>query len=105
MIQKDIQIAKLLKKKLSAIVNLIDFRIFGSRARGDMDEYSDMDVFIEIPYLDKDLKEQIFDISWEIGFEYSRVISVLIFTKDKFEKALKRESPIVINILHEGVAI
>ncbi|MBI5181212.1 MAG: nucleotidyltransferase domain-containing protein, partial [Nitrospirae bacterium] len=45
--QKDYEIAKELKKRLSEVVNLIDFRIFGSRARGEADEYSDMDVFIE----------------------------------------------------------
>ena len=38
----DREIAKELKERLSKIVNLLDFRVFGSRARGDADEHSDM---------------------------------------------------------------
>jgi hypothetical protein len=33
MTERDLNIAKELKEKLSKVVNLIDFRIFGSRAR------------------------------------------------------------------------
>ena len=40
MTQQDREIAKELKNKLSEVVHLLDFRIFGSRARGDADEYS-----------------------------------------------------------------
>lgn len=63
--QKDYKIAKELKKRLSDVVNLIDFKVFGSRARGEADEYSDMDVFIEVESLDKKIKEKISDITWE----------------------------------------
>ncbi len=36
---KDYEIAKKLKERLSEVFPLIDFRVFGSRARGDADEY------------------------------------------------------------------
>jgi len=57
--QRDYEIAKELKDRLFNIVQLIDFRIFGSRARGDGDEYSDMDIFLEVKSLNKELKEKI----------------------------------------------
>lgn len=103
--QKDYEIAKELKKRLSDVVNLIDFKVFGSRARGEADEYSDMDVFIEIESLDKKIKEKISDITWEIGFENLIVISPLIFTRDEIENSPLRASPIVKNIAEEGVAV
>lgn len=56
--QKDYEIAKKLKKRLSEIINLVDFRVFGSRARGSGDEHSDMDVFIEVEFIDKKIKEK-----------------------------------------------
>jgi predicted nucleotidyltransferase len=102
---KDYEIAKKLKERLSEAVQLIDFRVFGSRARGDEDEYSDMDVFIEIESLNKDLKEKISDIIWEVGFEYFIVISPLIFTRDEIEKSPLKASPIVKNIIEEGVIV
>lgn len=102
---KDYEIAKDLKKRLSEVVNLIDFKVFGSRARGEADEYSDMDVFIEVEYLDKQLKEKIRNITWEVGFENSIYISPLIFTRYEIEDSPLRASPIVKNISEEGVKV
>ncbi len=102
---KDYKIAKELKERLSKVLHLIDFRVFGSRARGDADEYSDMDVFIEVESLDKKLKEKIGDITWEIGFQHFIVIFPLIFTRYEIEKSPLKASPIVKNIAEEGVRI
>lgn len=102
---KDFEIARKLKQRLSGIIPLIDFKVFGSRARGDYDEYSDMDVFIEVESINKELKAKISDIVWEVGFENFIVISPLIFTRDEIEKSPLRASPIVENIAEEGVAV
>jgi predicted nucleotidyltransferase len=101
--RKDYEIAKKLKKKLSEVVWLVDFRVFGSRARGDEGEYSDMDVFLEVESLNRDTKEKIFDITWEVGFEHFMVISTLVFTRHEIEKSALRVSPIVKNIIEEGI--
>lgn len=103
--QKDYKIAKELKEKLSEIVHIIDFRVFGSRARGDKDEYSDMDIFIEVESLDKETKNKISDIVWEVGFQYGIVISPLVFTKYEIEKSPLKASPIVKNFINEGVKV
>jgi predicted nucleotidyltransferase len=103
--QKDYEIAKELKSRLSEVVHLIDFRVFGSRARRDMDEYSDMDVFIEIEFMDKETKNRISEIVWEVGFKNFIVISPLIFTRHEIEESPLRASPIVENITKEGIKI
>ena len=102
---KDYEIAKELKERLLKVVHLIDFKVFGSRARGDADEYSDMDVFLEVESLNKEMKEKISDIVWEVGFEYRIVISSLLFTRDELENSPLRSSPIVRNIIQEGVMV
>ncbi len=102
---KDYEIAKELKERLSEVVHLIDLKIFGSRARGDADEYSDMDVFIEVEYLDKELKKNIRDITWQIGFDNYIYISPLIFTRYEIEDSPLRASSIVKNINEEGVKV
>ncbi len=99
------KIAEELKKKLSEIVPLIDFKIFGSRARGDSEEYSDMDVFLEVESINKDLKEKVLDIIWEVGFNNHLVISFLVFTRDEVENSPLRVSPILKNINTEGIRI
>lgn len=103
--ENDARVAREVKKRLSEIVRLVDFKVFGSRARGDADEYSDMDVFLEVESIDKSLKERISDIAWEVGFENDLVISTLIFTRDEIENSPLRASPIVYNIAEEGVTV
>jgi uncharacterized protein len=103
--KSDLSIALELKERLSALVQVIDFRVFGSRARGNADEYSDMDVFIEIEHLDRSLKERLLDIAWEVGFENFMVISPLIYTRDEIENSPHRASPIVKVIFREGVPL
>lgn len=105
MTKRDKHIAVELKKRLSKIVDLVDFRVFGSRARGDSDEYSDMDVFIEVESLDRKLKNEIRHIAWEVGFKNDIVISPLIFTRYEIEDSPLRVSPIVVNITEEGVRV
>ena len=102
---EDIKIARELKSRLSGLVELLDFKIFGSRARGDADEYSDMDVFFEVESLDSTLKEKISEIVWEVGYNNYTVISPLIFTRDELENSPLRSSPIVEAIAEEGVAV
>ena len=105
MTKKDYLIAKELKERLSKEVDLVDFRVFGSRARNDKDEFSDMDVFIEVENLNKELEEKVSDITWEVGFNNSIYISPLIFTRYEIEDSPLRASPIVKNINEEGVTI
>lgn len=103
--ERDYRIAKKVKERLSTIVPLVDFKVFGSRVKGVSDEYSDMDVFIEVEYLDRKLEDQIQEVIWEEGFENSIYISPLIFTRYEIEDSPLRASPIVKNINEEGVRI
>lgn len=105
MTERDLKIAEILKQRLSEVIPLVDFRVFGSRARGEADEYSDMDVFLEVEFLNPQIKGKIADIAWEVGLENFLVISVLIFTKDEIENSPLRASPIVESIMEEGVRI
>ncbi|HLA47881.1 MAG TPA: nucleotidyltransferase domain-containing protein, partial [Nitrospinota bacterium] len=65
----------------------------------------DMDVFIEVESINKVLKELILDTVWEVGFKNFIVISPLIFTRDEIERSALRSSPIVRNIVEEGVRL
>jgi len=102
---KDYKIAVDLKEKLSKIITLIDFRVFGSRAREENNDDSDMDVFIETDQVNREIKNKIQDITWEVGFDNYMVISPLIFTKDEITNSPLRSSQIVKNILAEGVQV
>lgn len=105
MTPEDLHVAKELKDKLSGVVKLLDFKIFGSRARGDADEYSDMDVFIEVEQVSPEIEALVQEAVWEVGFKNNIVISALTFTKDELENSPLRASPIVQCITEEGVKV
>jgi predicted nucleotidyltransferase len=102
---RDYKIACELKSKLADAVEMVDFKVYGSRARGDDDEFSDLDVFIEVATLDRKTIDLISEIAWEIGLENSIVISPLVFSVDETQNSALRASPILLNIKEEGIRV
>lgn len=98
-------VAKEFKEKVAQKVPIIDIRIFGSRARGDSIDDSDMDIFIETDEISREVKEIIYDIAWEVGFEKEIHISPIIFSRNEIENSPLKISPIVTNILSDGIKV
>ena len=105
MTEDDLQTARELKKRVSKLTPLIDFRLFGSRARGDADEYSDMDIFMEFETIDRELKNRIKNAAWEMTLESGIVVTTLLFSRHEIENSPLRSSPIVRVIMEEGVPV
>ena len=105
MSSKDHQTAKKLKERISAFMPPLDFRLFGSRARGDADEFSDMDIFLEFETIDRDLKSKVKDAAWEMTLESGIVVTTLLFSRQEIENSPLRSSPIVRVIMEEGVPV
>jgi predicted nucleotidyltransferase len=105
MTQSDLQTARELKKSVSKLTPLLDFRLFGSRARGDADEFSDMDIFMEFETVDKSLKTMVKNAAWEMTLETGIVVTTLLFSRDEIENSPLRSSPIIRVIMEEGVPV
>ncbi len=105
MIEHDIQTARELKKRVSKLTPLIDFRIFGSRARGDADDYSDVDIFMEFETVDTELRNKVKNAAWEMTLESGIVVTTLLFSRHEIENSPLRSSPIVRVIMEEGVPV
>lgn len=94
-----------LKKELSSRFNLLDLRIFGSKARKEDTPESDIDIFIEIDNINSDIEAEIDDIVYKINLENDTFISTIIFGKKEIEEGPMSESPIYKVILKEGVPV
>jgi predicted nucleotidyltransferase len=96
-----------LKKRLVRMLGPRAFRmvLFGSRARGDYGEESDVDVAILVRGLTREMKRLILDKVAEIELEYLLPISALVLSEDEFEHLKKRERRIAIDIEREGILL
>ncbi len=101
----DQEIALTFRSRLETMIPILDLRVFGSRARGDAREDSDLDLFIQVEMLDRPLRDSIHDLAWEVGFEYDRVISTFVVTATQVQEGAVGASPILAKVLAEGIKI
>ncbi len=100
---------KILKKfraSLSTRVPLYQLILFGSRARGDAEPFSDMDVLVVVDSrLDDQIRELVSDCAWEAGFAEGMVLVPVVFSRDEWEKGPERHSLLAMAIEAEGIPL
>jgi len=96
---------KELREELVSKYPILDIRLYGSKARGEGREDSDLDVMIEIPDYDRAMVAEIDGIIYRINLKHDVFISVLVFGKDELEEGPMSEAPIYKVIQREGVPL
>lgn len=103
---KDRTIAEQFKARLlEAGIAPLEYVVFGSRARGDNDEYSDLDLFVVVKDLTADMKKHIVTLAWEVGFENSMPIVPIICTEERLSTRAYQELPLLEALREEGIAL
>jgi predicted nucleotidyltransferase len=80
-----------------------DLRVFGSYARGDWREGSDLDVAIVVAGLTEPERRQVFDLAWDVYTRTLVRISPLALSDREWGTMLAREHRIALDIEREGV--
>jgi predicted nucleotidyltransferase len=88
--------------------DLLRVVLFGSKARGDFDDESDLDVLIVVRMSSGDYwqyQDEIVDIIWEIELAHNIVTSLIL--KDEAEYAIMRQHGLLLarNIEHDGIEL
>ena len=92
-------------REFADIINSDDINqiiLFGSVARGEDNEDSDIDILIVSPIAD-DLFEKIISIASDMFLEKEEMISPHLMTLEHFNKT--KHNPFLNNVLKEGVVI
>jgi predicted nucleotidyltransferase len=98
------KVVKELKAKISDKYELHEIRIFGSSARGDRRLDSDIDVFVHISQVNRQIEENLFDIAYELELKYDCLIDLIVFCDDEL-KGRYSETPLYHEILSEGMVV
>jgi predicted nucleotidyltransferase len=96
-----------IKQRVQSMVGqrLRGIRLFGSKARGDFDPESDLDIAILVDGLDRETKRRIIDIVANVEVEFLLVVSSLVLSWEDFQSLRARERRIALDIESEGVSV
>jgi len=81
----------------------VDVFLFGSYARGEATEESDVDPLAVAPELDKKALDTLLEVAWEVGFEAGVVLSVIPVAASELE--ILTESPFPQTVRREGIRL
>lgn len=92
------RLKKIYGKRLKKII------LYGSYARGDADDGSDIDLIILLENMGEPVTEmeKFSESIWKLDLKYDTVISVIPFDVNVFKK---RRLPVILNAKREGVII
>ncbi len=93
-----------LKNKILQKYKLTEMRLFGSKAHGESDSHSDIDIFVRISDVNRTIEEDIFDLAYETELRHGCLIDIFVFD-DKALSGIHFWTPVYQNILREGLII
>ncbi len=91
--------------KVELSEELIFARLFGSKARGDFDSESDIDILLIVREYKNSVIEKIVDAQVDCLLEYNANISPVVFSENEYKKNKELGSPFFRNIEQEGTVL
>lgn len=85
--------------------NLVEVKLFGSKARGDARKDSDIDVLVIIATGDLRVRDVIYVLVTDILLEEEVDISPKVIDKKKYTHLLKIRTPFIKNIIRDGITV
>ena len=85
--------------------NIEEIRLFGSKARGDDDPESDIDILIIVDKSNPETESKIFDLAYDTSLEYDVVIIPLIQSSAEYNNPKTKASLFYHTTQKEGIVI
>lgn len=84
---------------------IFDSILFGSKARGDSEPDSDIDILLIVDQEDWHFRHQISDIASGIALEHGVLIGSFIIAKDRWEMMKRERFSLYENVAREGIPL
>jgi len=95
-----------LKEILARDFGLDRLILYGSKARGDADRESDIDVLVVLEgEPDWRTRRAVYDVCFDIGLEYDVLLQPVVYSQTRYNSPLIRATPFYRNVESEGVAV
>jgi len=95
-----------LKEALRRDFGLVKLVLYGSKARGDANKDSDIDVLAVLKReVDWRTKRAIYDVCLDVGLEHDVLIQPVVLSESAYESSRLRVTPLLQNIAAEGVEL
>ena len=106
MTEKELELVHRFKSLLEMKVRLHSLIVFGSRARGDSDPESDLDVLVIIDEEESpQISEYVSDTAWEAGLGSGIYVSPILMSRERWENGLERVSLLGRAVEREGILV
>lgn len=97
------ELKRRLEKEFGA--DLLDVRLFGSYARGEANEDSDVDVFVLLRTADWHERKLVLDVAGDLFAETDLLVSPTVFDLARWEEWRRQERLLVMDIERDGIRI
>lgn len=106
MTTRDRLILQRLKARVAERLPLSRIVLFGSRARGDNEPDSDMDVLVVLDgSVSRESEEYVRFCAWELSYENGVVIFPLVVERAEWEEGLTSASLLAVTVGKEGIEV
>ncbi|GFP30877.1 nucleotidyltransferase domain-containing protein [Candidatus Hakubella thermalkaliphila] len=96
-----LEFADLLRERFGFLIK--ELILFGSKARGESDQESDIDILVVLTNLSWEIKKSISELAAEENLKHNVLISTIRYDTATWESPLIKASPFAKSIREEGI--
>ena len=106
MTEKEMELVRKFKSLVEQKLHVHEMIVFGSRARGDADPESDLDILLVVEEPEtNEVFEFVSGCGFDAGLEAGIVINSTVFSRDEWEHGPERFGLLVLAIKKEGIPV
>ena len=84
---------------------ILSIRLFGSKARGDSNEESDIDIFILVKEKTPDIRDRLAGVATDYDIEYGLPLSTVLYDLFEYQRNKELGSFFFESVEREGIAL